>query len=386
MNRIRSALTALPKQTVAHKSAQTTSSDTRQIIINFDYHLVFTQGVFQPANRTLVDAIRRKEVNRRHQLICYVDSGALASNPELLTDIRAYVDAHSSRLLMLDEPTCITGGEKGKTKVTVDKIQQHMLSVDIDRQSVVIAIGGGAALDTIGYAAATYHRGIRLVRLPTTVLGQNDAGVGVKNGINAYGVKNLLGSFAPPFAVINDSEFLQSLSLRDQRSGIAEAVKVAALRDCAFFAWIEANTMALKSPHPPAMNYLIQRCAELHIEQIVEGGDPFEMGSARPLDYGHWSAHKLESLSRYEIRHGEAVAIGMALDALYAANIGLLDRAEADRLLSLLITLGFDLYHPALEIENHKRAKRPACRPGRISPTFGRRYVHHAINVHWREH
>lgn len=324
-------------------------SGARQITVSFDYCLEFTRGVFHPENLTLLQAIQRREPDRRHRLVGYVDAGFLQQNPDLLVELSAYVDFHSASLELLSLPVAVDSGEHGKTQEAVNRIQQHMLSSGIDRQSVVIAIGGGATLDAIGYAAATFHRGIRLVRLPTTVLAQNDAGVGVKNGVNAMGIKNLLGSFAPPFAVINDSEFLHSLSPRDHKAGIAEAVKVAAIRDRGFFEWIENNAAALQSPTDHAMDYLIRHCAELHLRQIELGGDPFEMGSARPLDYGHWSAHKLEALSGYELRHGEAVAIGMTLDALYAVNIGLLARDEATRFISLLEDIGFELYHPALE-------------------------------------
>lgn len=332
-----------------HMPPEQTLSGARQITVSFDYCLEFTRDVFKLENLTLLQAIRRREPDRRHKISCYVDAQFLQHNPGLPDSLSSYVDFHSASLELLSLPVAVESGENGKTQDVVSHIHRHMLSSGIDRQSAVIAIGGGAALDTIGYAAATFHRGIRLVRLPTTVLAQNDAGVGVKNGVNAMGIKNLLGSFAPPFAVINDSEFLHSLSSRDRKAGIAEAVKVAAIRDRAFFDWLEENAAALQSPNDPAMDYLIRHCAELHLRQIELGGDPFEMGSARPLDYGHWSAHKLEALSGYDLRHGEAVAIGMTLDALYATHIGLLARDEANRFIRLLEDLGFELYHPAME-------------------------------------
>jgi 3-dehydroquinate synthase len=351
LDKTRPSLAAVTRQDSGDEQVTpaTVLTGTRQITVTFDYCLEFTRGIFRQQNLTLVQAISRKEADRIHQLVCYVDAEFLNKNPGLPDALETYARAHSSSLELLAPPMAVSAGEAGKAQSVAHTIQQHMLGAGIDRQSVVIAIGGGAALDVIGYAAATFHRGIRLVRLPTTVLAQNDAGVGVKNGINAFGIKNLLGSFAPPFAVINDSEFLNSLSARDRRAGIAEAVKVAAIRDRSFFEWIESHVQALGRSGDPAMDYLIKRCAELHLNQIARGGDPFEMGSARPLDYGHWSAHKLEALSHYELRHGEAVAIGMALDALYASNIGLLERSEVDRFLALLEELGFVLFHPAME-------------------------------------
>jgi 3-dehydroquinate synthase len=199
-------------------------------------------------------------------------------------------------------------------------------------------------LDAAGFAAATAHRGIRHVRIPTTTLSQADSGIGVKNGINAFGKKNFIGTFAPPHAVINDFNLLATLEPRDQRAGYVEAVKVACIRNHAFFGEIERDAEKLTTFEPAAMKRLIQRCAELHLDHIATSGDPFELGSARPLDFGHWSAHKLEQLSNFQIRHGEAVAIGIALDVVYSRQAGLLDAPSAERVLALLERLGFDLF------------------------------------------
>ncbi|MBI4327122.1 MAG: 3-dehydroquinate synthase, partial [Chloroflexi bacterium] len=203
---------------------------------------------------------------------------------------------------------------------------------------------GGALLDMAGLAAATAHRGVRHVRIPTTTLSQDDSGVGVKNGINAFGKKNFIGTFAPPFAVINDAKLLEPLSPRDKRAGYVEAVKVALIRDRGFFEQIERDAAALRNFEPAAMQRLIYRCAELHVNHIATSGDPFEFGSARPLDFGHWAAHKLEQLSEYKIRHGEAVAIGIALDVIYSQKMGFLGATDAERVLYLLEKLGFDLF------------------------------------------
>jgi 3-dehydroquinate synthase len=215
----------------------------------------------------------------------------------------------------------------------------------------MMVIGGGAVLDMGGFAAATAHRGIRLIRVPTTVLAQNDSGVGVKNGINAFGAKNFVGTFAPPYAVINDREFLRTLDDRDWRSGIAEAIKVALIKDRAFFESlaIDAERLAPPTRDPDAIERLVHRCAELHLEHIATGGDPFELGSSRPLDFGHWAAHRLEHLTAYRLRHGEAVAIGIALDTTYSWLLGLLSEAEWVRIMSLFDHLGFMLFVPELE-------------------------------------
>ena len=182
------------------------------------------------------------------------------------------------------------------------------------------------------------------MRIPTTTLSQDDSGVGVKNGINAFGKKNFIGTFAPPYAVINDFDLLASNSPRDKRAGYVEAVKVALIRDRDFFEAIERDADRLHAFDSDAMEQLIYRCAELHVNHIATSGDPFEFGSARPLDFGHWAAHKLEQLSDYAIRHGEAVAIGIALDTIYSRKMGYLDAASAERVLLLLERLGFELF------------------------------------------
>jgi 3-dehydroquinate synthase len=239
----------------------------------------------------------------------------------------------------------IEGGERTKNSYFhVSEIHSQIDRYHIDRHSYMIAAGGGALLDMAGLAAATAHRGVRHIRLPSTTLSQADSGVGVKNGINAFGKKNFIGTFAPPFAVINDFDLLTSLSPRDKRAGYVEAVKVALIRDRAFFEEIEGNLRSLNQFEPAAMQRLIYRCAELHLDHIATAGDPFECGSARPLDFGHWAAHKLEQMSEFKIRHGEAVAIGIALDTIYSRNAGFLEPVSATRVLSLLENLGFNLY------------------------------------------
>ncbi|MFM7800737.1 MAG: 3-dehydroquinate synthase, partial [Limnohabitans sp.] len=220
----------------------------------------------------------------------------------------------------------------------------------IDRHSYAIAIGGGAIMDAVGYAAAIFHRSVRHIRFPTTVLGQDDSGVGVKNAVNWLGLKNLVGTFAPPWAVINDGVFIDSLPAREKRCGMSEAVKVALIRDREFFLWLESNALALARFETVPLSYLIKRSAQIHMNQIANGGDPFESGSARPLDYGHWVAHKLERMTNQHIlSHGEAVAIGIALDAHYSVLAGLLPAGEDMRVHQLLVTLGFKLWNDQLE-------------------------------------
>jgi 3-dehydroquinate synthase len=245
----------------------------------------------------------------------------------------------------------IPGGESAKNDTTqLDQIIEAINKHGVDRHSYIAAIGGGSLLDLSGYAAAISHRGIRYIRIPTTVLSQNDSGVGVKNGINYKGKKNFLGTFVPPVAVFNDDVFLSTLSERDWRSGMAEAIKVALIKEADFFYWLERNAGELRNRNLETMNYLIRHCAKLHLQHIASG-DPFEQGSSRPLDFGHWSAHKLEQLSHFQILHGEAVAMGIALDTLYSALSKRLSMQKAKRVIQLLIDLGFEITHPWLKIK-----------------------------------
>jgi 3-dehydroquinate synthase len=274
-----------------------------------------------------------------------VDESLARSQPQLEQMMESYFAAHPRQLKLVCRPFVLEGGERTKNSYFhVSEIHSHIDRYHIDRHCYVIGVGGGALLDMVGLAAATAHRGVRHIRIPSTTLSQADSGVGVKNGINAFGKKNFIGTFSPPFAVINDFQLLSSLSERDKRAGYVEAVKVALIRDGAFFAEIERDAEALARFERKPMQRLIYRCAELHLNHIGTSGDPFEFGSARPLDFGHWSAHKLEQISEYKIRHGEAVAIGIALDVIYSRKQGYLSEAAAERVLNLLTALGFELF------------------------------------------
>jgi 3-dehydroquinate synthase len=330
--------------------AAQTLTRVQRFSVGYEYPVVFTANLFSPDNPVLIETLCRLEPGRCHRCLVFVDDGVLAARPGLADDIGTYADRHRARMTLAADPIPVPGGEKIKVELHfVEDMQRKLFEHGIDRHSFVIAIGGGAVLDAVGLVAATAHRGVRHIRVPTTVLAQNDSGVGVKNGVNVYETKNFAGSFAPPFAVLNDIEFVESLPPRDRISGMAEAVKVALIRDGAFFSWLERNADALVLFERPAVAYMIRRCAELHMHQIAHGGDPFEFGSVRPLDFGHWSAHKIELLTRYHVRHGEAVAIGIALDARYSVLAGHLRPGADERIAATLEHLGFRLWHPVLE-------------------------------------
>jgi 3-dehydroquinate synthase len=322
-----------------------------QIQVTWSLRVFFTEDVFAPKNLILKNALIANAKKTSPKILVILEDALAQAQPDLSQKIENYFSAQNLNLVRA--PLFVCGGERSKNSVTiVTEILSHIDRHHIDRHSFLIAIGGGALLDVAGFAAATAHRGVRHIRIPTTTLSQADSGVGVKNGINAFGKKNFIGTFAPPFAVINDFNLLATLEPRDKRAGYVEAVKVACIRDQNFFNEIERDAESLISFEPVAMKSLIRRCAELHLEHIASGGDPFETGSARPLDFGHWAAHKLEQLSDFQIPHGEAVAIGIALDVIYSREIGLLTKNSADRILDLLAQLGFKLFADELLAKN----------------------------------
>jgi 3-dehydroquinate synthase len=318
------------------------------IDVRFEYPVHFTSDVFDAANGTLARAIQRKEPGRRHRALLVLDRGVTDSRPSgWRDDVSRYFKDHGIELVA---EIVLGGGEAVKNDpAALDAMLGAIDRHGMDRQSFVVIVGGGAVLDMAGYAAAIAHRGLRVVRVPTTVLAQADSGIGVKNGINAFGKKNFVGTFSPPFAVINDARFLETLDRRDRIAGMSEAVKVSLIRDRTFFQWLRRETPALAAGDVEAVAELVRRSAELHLSHIATSGDPFELGSARPLDYGHWAAHKLESLSQNRLRHGEAVAIGIGLDTLYSAAQGFCRDEIAEVVLDLLERLGFTLWDEAME-------------------------------------
>jgi len=319
------------------------------ISISYEHTVHFTHGVFNADNPLLKDIIVSKKSRLIPRALIVMDENLAAAQPKLTQSINDYFAMHKTGISLVCPPLLIPGGEVAKnTAAYVDRIYSLLDQHSVCRHSYVIAIGGGALLDVVGFAAATAHRGMRHIRIPTTVLSQDDAGVGIKNGINAFGKKNFIGTFAPPFAVINDFAMLASLPDREKRAGYIEAIKVALIRDKSFFEWIEHNLAGLQTFDPAVVEDLIHRCADAHVRHIATGGDPFEMGSARPLDFGHWSAHKLEQLSEFRIHHGEAVAIGIGLDVVYSSLVHHLSPETAERILNLIKALGFDLYAPEL--------------------------------------
>ncbi len=326
----------------------------QDIRVNFRYAVHFTLDLFAADNPLFKDVLTPDaDAGSPRKLLVVVDRGVHRHHPQLLPKIEAYCRRHPEALTLVGAPLLFEGGEHLKNDaLNVTILQQAIHAGGLCRHSYVVAIGGGALIDLAGFAAATAHRGIRLIRVPTTVMAQADASIGVKNGINAFGKKNFIGTFAPPAAVLNDASFLTTLTQRDWIGGVAEAVKVALIKDADFFTYLEEHAEALAARDLSLMQQVIYRSAVLHLDHIANGGDPFEFGSSRPLDFGHWAAHKLEHLSGYELGHGQAVALGIALDSTYAYLTGLLPQTQWERILNTLQTLGFELYNPWLDLRH----------------------------------
>lgn len=337
--------------TAAHGPAAQAEADRDldcPINVDFVHRVRFTRGLFEPDNPLLREVFDLDPGSPR-RAVAFVDSEVAEAWPGLREQVMHYAAAQGRAIRLAVPPMTVPGGEDAKnSRDVVDEVLTAIHLHSICRRSYVIAIGGGAMLDAVGFAAATAHRGVRLIRVPTTVLAQDDAAMGVKNGINLFGKKNFCGSFAVPWAVLCDEQFLRTLPDRQFFGGMSEAVKVAVVRDAAFFDLIERETPNLRARHTPTVMEVIRRSAALHLRHIAEGGDPFELREARPLDFGHWSAHRLESATAFAVPHGEAVGIGVALDALYSARRGLLARSEADRIIECLRSLGLPTGHEKL--------------------------------------
>nr|WP_269537443.1 3-dehydroquinate synthase [Cerasicoccus sp. TK19100] len=313
---------------------------------HFVHRIFHTENAFLPKNHTLERALRGDDQTSGEPLrVCvYLDEGLLAARPNLALEVSRKIEliqAAGDPIELVAEPMLVPGGEQAKNDWSVvETIWQQLAALPLSRHSRVLVIGGGAVLDVVGFAVATAHRGMRLVRMPTTTLSQGDSGVGVKCGVNRFGQKNWAGAFSVPWAVVNDFAFLASQPERERRAGLAEALKVALVRDRQFYVYLRQNAGALNALEPEAVQHAVAESARIHAEHIAQGGDPFEQGEGRPLDFGHWAAHKLEQLSEFRLSHGEAVAIGMLIDLHYAHCVGLLSSENLSGILTVAREMG----------------------------------------------
>ncbi len=329
------------------KSAKQTRYDI-DFSVPITHRLRFTKDCFGDDFPVVAELFEHSGTSRARAQV-WIDEGLCNWDSGLAGRIEDKISAADSGIELVSSVEQLPGGEAVKNDPTiVNHLLESFNRDNLDRRSYVLVIGGGAILDTVGYAAAIAHRGIRLIRIPTSTLAQADSGVGVKNAVNWFNKKNWKGTFATPWAVVNDQRLLEGLSDRDFRCGFSEAVKVSLLKSPEFFQFLTGAAEAIAAREQPQTSLAIRESVLLHLWHITRGGDPFELQQARPLDFGHWSAHKLEAITKYRLRHGEAVAIGVAVDTVYSHLQLKLPRSVADATLKTLLGLQLPIWDSAL--------------------------------------
>lgn len=234
-------------------------------------------------------------------------------------------------------------GESVKTLQTVESIYRRFIELGVDRSTFVLGIGGGIVTDVAGFAAATFMRGLDFGFVSTTLLGQVDASVGGKNGVNVDGYKNMAGTFMQPKFVICDPEMLRTLSDREFRAGLAEVVKAAIIADADLFSRIEGTTFDDLRSNTDLLTDAVS--ASIRVKADIVERDERESGDRRKLNLGHTLAHAIEKCTN-RLNHGEAVAVGTALIADASVKLGVLTSGDRDRIVGVLKKLGFDLTPP----------------------------------------
>lgn len=291
----------------------------------------------------------------------------VVTDPEIERHCAAPVLKSLAAANLQAELLTILRGEEAKSVETVSKIYDFLISRKFDRNSVLVALGGGVVGDVTGFAAATFLRGVALVQIPTTLLAMVDSSVGGKTGVNHPLGKNLIGAFKQPALVGIELDFLRSLPVEDYRSGLAEVVKYGMIADPDLFAYIESNRGAILERDPEALLHLVARSCEIKAAVVAE--DEEELGLRAILNFGHTFAHAVEKLARYgEIRHGEAVAMGMAAACRLGERVARFGAASTQRLTELLAALGLPVRLPRFGAEEYLEVMRSdkKVRSGRL--------------------
>ena len=237
-------------------------------------------------------------------------------------------------------------GEAHKTLATWASILDALVAARYDRDSLVIALGGGIVGDIAGFAAASYQRGINCLQIPTTLLAQVDSSVGGKTGVNHPQGKNLIGAFHQPQAVLIDTATLASLPPREFAAGMAEVIKYGLINSADFFAWLEDNRAAIAAHDPATLQTMIARCCAA--KAAIVAADERESGQRALLNFGHTFGHALEALTAYQRwKHGECVAMGSVIACRLAARLRRISEADADRAAALFAAFGLPTTVPA---------------------------------------
>jgi 3-dehydroquinate synthase len=220
------------------------------------------------------------------------------------------------------EISALPVGETQKSLTTAGRIHQQMARAGMDRKSVLYAVGGGVITDLGGFVASTYMRGIQAVLVPTTLLGQVDAAIGGKTGVNLPQGKNLVGTFYQPSLVFCDPTVLQTLPDREYVSGLGEVVKYGMIRDASLFEYIDRNLVGIRNRDPQVLDEIVHRCAAIKADVVTK--DEKESGERAILNYGHTIGHALEAAGNFKtLHHGEAVSIGMEAEAILSMELGI---------------------------------------------------------------
>lgn len=322
--------------------------------VPFRHRVRFTEDLAEEDTHTLLQLLESPP-DIKPRVLLVVDNH-LAEHSGRVAELTQKLENNQSILLMdggsekhPGPSFVLPGGESVKNSTEhVEQLLSLINERNLDRRSYIVVIGGGAVLDAASYAAAIAHRGIRVIRVPTTTLAQGDSGVGVKNAINFFRKKNWIGTFAVPWAVINDAALLTTLPNRDFRCGFSEAIKVSLLKSPADFEELCRNAKSIANRDMHVAFDAIRKSCIWHLKHITQGGDPFEALEARPLDFGHWSAHKMEQMSGYRIRHGEAVGIGVALDCIYSTRMFGLPESDMLHVVQCLHDFGLPLWDSTL--------------------------------------
>lgn len=258
---------------------------------------------------------------------------------------------------VVSEILSIPSGEKSKTRKTKERIENELIKLRANRNSVIVALGGGVVGDIAGFVAATLFRGIPFIQIPTTLLAQVDSSVGGKVAINHPLGKNLIGAFYQPDAVYIDVSTLRTLPDADYRNGLAEVVKYGTVLDAKLFDLLTRNTKQIFSRDTKLLTKIIKRCCELKAEVVSR--DEKEKSYRRILNFGHTIGHAVEKLSKYKISHGFAVSIGMVAEAEMAFRLKILDSKSVVKLKILLTNLGLPIELPKnYKISDYIRATR----------------------------
>jgi 3-dehydroquinate synthase len=239
----------------------------------------------------------------------------------------------------------IPAGETSKTRESWAVITDELLGAGCGRDTTVVALGGGVVGDLAGFVAATYMRGVPVVQCPTSLLAMIDASVGGKTGVDTPSGKNLVGAFHPPAIVLLDVETIRTLPLAHRRAGLAEAIKHGVIADAEYFARIDSDLPLLLDANTPAMLACVARSVEIKSQVVRE--DPREHGIRKTLNFGHTLGHALEHASGYALLHGEAIAIGMVLEARLSERLGVAPEGTASRIGAVLERAGLPISRPA---------------------------------------